>query len=143
MRFMKLCLLVITMSVGLLLPACQSTPSPKPTVNVTPQAGTAVVTGRLLDITTGRPLANVNARLAQAYIEGDFWVDDQVNSPNINTDNQGYFTILNVPPGTYVVVAGYQESSFGIVEESPDKARIYTFEADKVTDLGDLSISMH
>ena len=58
------------------------------------------VTGTVIDAETGAPLASV-----QVYI--------QATSTGALTNNSGTFTLENVPPGTYTLIAqriGYQES---------------------------------
>lgn len=146
MRILKLLCLPMLVSVTLFLAACQAvTPSaPTATPVPPPEAGMANITGRLIDLTTGRPIpSGVAVRLAEVRVELDMWIDDQTNGKSGLTDEQGKFTIANVKPGSYVIVVGFQEAAFGVVQEGADKARIFDFEPDKTTDVGELAVALH
>ncbi|MBN1155394.1 TonB-dependent receptor [candidate division KSB1 bacterium] len=89
---------------------------------------TGKVTGVVLDGDTGTPLMAVNV-----IIEG--------TSFGAATDMDGYYAILNVPPGSYTIFAsmiGYRTTRFTDVKVSVDRTTNVDFKlAQSVVDLGD------
>ncbi len=78
---------------------------------------TGKITGRVVDAQTGEPLPFV-----QVILEG--------TGLGAVTDVEGYYVILNVPPGTYVVVAkmiGYHEQKYKDVEVFVDQTTVVNF----------------
>jgi hypothetical protein len=126
--------------IGVLAGCLQSAPIvPVPT----PIAGKVTVKGRIIDATTSKSASGMAVRLAEARPEMDMWIDNQLLAPSATTNGDGFFVITDVTPGLYVVVVGYQESAYGIVEKSPDVAKTFNLEVDQIVDMGELVVRIH
>lgn len=114
---------------------------------VMPSAGKATATGLLLDKATQKPLVGVVVRLAPVECkeqECGFLLDTS-SAPTGVTDATGRFAMAEVAPKGYVMVVGDPySSSYVIVPEKEDKstnkARIWTLAADKINDIGTVSV---
>ena len=114
---------------------------------VMPSAGMATATGLLLDKATQKPLTGVVVRLAPVECkeqECGFLLDTS-SAPTGVTDSTGRFAMAEVTPKGYVLVVGDPYSpSYVIVPEKDDKstnkARIWTLAADKINDIGTVSV---
>lgn len=86
-------------------------------------------------------LANV-ARDAEG--KGGAYILDIGRSPGTYTDDYGYFSIANFDPGDYVIVIGDIEvpDLYEVIQESNGDAKVWSFPADQVTDVGVLSVSV-
>jgi hypothetical protein len=107
----------------------------------------ASVVGQVLH-QEGHPMVNTIVRLAEvargAEGRGGAFILDVARSPGTFTDQNGYFNIQNVKAGEYVIVVGDVEIT-GIYEVIPDtdgKAKIWNLPADKVTDVGVLTVNI-
>jgi len=124
-----------------------ATPPPvEPTEAGQPETGKATVTGQVFSLKTDAPLGNTVVRLAEVHREGDrgAYLLDTAFSPGDITDEQGYFIFENVEPGEYVLVVGNVEvyKGYVIIPEDTGKPRVYEFEADKIQDVGELTVDL-
>jgi hypothetical protein len=125
----------------------EATPQPvEPTQAGQPETGKATVTGKVFSLKTNAPLANMVVRLAEVHREGErgAFLLDTAFSPGDITDEQGYFIFENVEPGEFVLVVGDVEvyKGYVIIPESSGKPRVYEFEADKIQDVGELTVDL-
>src|SRR5262245_56268502 len=115
MRAATLALLSVLLSGT--LSALQQTPSPSPA----PQPGTAVVTGQVLDATTGRPVAGATVTMGMGAPGPAF---NQTQAPARGTSRigmalsnaQGRFVFRDVPAGEFSITAsmeGYMPGATG------------------------------
>ncbi len=144
-------LLVLTVFIA----ACNKTSSPtiNPEVLVTPTAislpetGKASITGQVMH-TQGYPLVNMIVRLANVAHsssgKGGAFILDLARSPSTSTDPKGFFNIQNVDPGEYVIVVGDVEITgiYEIISENNGSAKVWTFPADQVTNIGTLTVGI-
>lgn len=97
-------------------------------VSIAPAGQTGKIAGTVIDEDTGEPLMAVNI-IVEATTFG------------AATDMEGYYAILNLPPGTYTVFAsmiGYRTTRFTDVKVSVDRTTRIDFKlASSVVDLGD------
>lgn len=135
---------------SLILAACQSSVSTPPIRQTpeakrevpTPPADASVLTGRALQ-GDGTPFVETPMRLAQIYRQGDqgAFVIDTASSPAAMTDNEGFFTFVNVPPAEYLIVIGWLEASdYIIFQNKSGEPYTYQLESGKVRDLGEIKI---
>jgi hypothetical protein len=137
------------------LSACTQTSSPTvnpkvlltPTQPPQPDSGMATIVGQVIH-QEGHPVVNTIVRLADvargAEGRGGAFILDVARSPGTFTDQYGFFNIQNVKAGEYVIVVGDVEIT-GIYEVIPDadgKAKIWNLPADKVTDVGILTVTI-
>lgn len=145
-RFLFAVLLFLTFACG------NTTPTPTPRSIPTPPSGQITVTGRLFEMGTTKPLANMPIRLAKVYVEIEppMWVDDPLY-PGAVTDAEGYFVITNVIPDptrpltdVQAFAVGLQESTYGIVEnpQRPDDALMITLTANSLIDVGNIYVRL-
>lgn len=135
-RYLLLAVFVITLA------ACQTTAivdANKPTPPK-PAAGKAIMTGQVLLKSTGKPLpVETSVRLAQIYRQGGegAFVLDIAHSPQTLSINNGYFTIVDIPPAEYLIIVGKTEEGNYVVHAGADgKPLTYKIEAGKVLDVG-------
>ncbi|MDQ7030670.1 MAG: hypothetical protein Q9O62_13260 [Ardenticatenia bacterium] len=113
-----------------------------------PEAGKAVVVGRLFSTTNGDPLVNVVVRLAEVYYPEDtpddkekgIYVLDNAFSPSATTDEQGIFVFINVEARDYVIFVGDLAIKYAIVLGPEGKAKIWTIKPDEINDLGNIRV---
>lgn len=111
-----------------------------------PDSDKATVVGRVFDIKTGAPLADVIIRLADVVENKDtekegFFVMNVSFSPGTRTDAQGYFVFENIPAGKYVIAVGEGENfnNYDVIEETGGgKAKIWEAPAGEISDWGEL-----
>ncbi|MCU0507120.1 MAG: hypothetical protein MUC34_01755 [Anaerolineae bacterium] len=125
--------------------------SPLP-VPVTPDAGTASATGRLINASTSEPLTNQSLSLGAIICPPDVAEEDKRDlcvyaidaafDPSTLTDNAGRFTFASIKAGEYVMVVGNPEAKHTILANSANQPLIWKVEADKVTDFGDLEVDL-
>lgn len=91
-------------------------------------ASTGKISGIVKDATTGEPLPGVNVLVEDTFLGGA-------------SDLEGYFVILNVPPGTYTVKAmmvGYASSMVTNVRVMIDQTTVVNFElSEEALDIGE------
>jgi hypothetical protein len=118
-----------------------------PTPPPQPETGKATMTGRVMH-QDGYPIKNVIVRLAEvargAEGRGGAFILDLARSPGTVTDQNGFFAIQNIKPGEYVIVIGDVETTsvYQIIKETNGSAKIWSFPADKVTDIGVLTVTI-
>ncbi len=141
MKFNKI---VLSSLLLFLLAACQKGVSAQAPSVSPPESGKATVTGRILSLKTGKPLANTGMRLAEVVRQGGqgAFVLDTANSPGTSTDNNGYFVFKDIPPKEYVMVVGDVMATYVIVPDPSGKARVWNAPADQVTKVGDISVDL-
>lgn len=108
---------VMIMAMIIFLSACGI--DSKSTSPATPEDGKANVSGQI-ENSLGEPYSHYNLRLAEVYWQdgkGAFVLDESF-SPGAMTDPDGNFTILNVPPGEYVVMIGKPNNEYKAITDS-------------------------
>lgn len=108
---------------------------------IPPTSGKTTVTGIVISEHTNEPIVNVPVFLAETFYEGDSaaFVLDGAFSPIAITDSEGRFAFVDIMPGGYVLVIGNPEvTDYEIIPNEEQKARVWTVEADKIEDLGDI-----
>ncbi len=136
-----LILTIVTLAVMVLV-GCQSF-SKKPAIS-TPTADKAIITGRLINATDGKPMSGILVRLAEVYRndagEGSY-VLDQALSPGTESDENGYYVFENLTPGEFVLVLGDPLVKYLIISEpNSEKAKVWKVEPGKILDIGELSV---
>lgn len=136
-----LILTIVTLAVMVLV-GCQSF-SKKPAIS-TPTADKAIITGRLINATDGKPMSGILVRLAEVYRndagEGSY-VLDQALSPGTESDENGYYVFENLTPGEFVLVLGDPLVKHLIISEpNSEKAKVWKVEPGKILDIGELSV---
>jgi len=116
----------------------------------TPADGKSAVTGRLIDFTTGNPMALQNLSLpavlcAPGVAEEDkreqcFYMIDEAFDPSTLTDPNGDFIFKDIPAGEYVMFVGSLMTENAVLKDELDRPIIWKAEADQVTAIGDLVV---
>jgi len=75
--------------------------------------------------------------LAPVYEETAIVLDTS-SSPAARTDIDGFFCTAEIPPGEYALVIGSPEEAYEIYTEDSKSAVVFTAEAGKILDLGQL-----
>ena len=74
----------------------------------------------------------------ESKTDGAYFLEPE-HGPSTGTNPDGSFAIVDVPPNDYVLVIGDPMSPYAVVlKPDGDKAEIYTLEAGKVLNLGEL-----
>ncbi len=98
-------------------------------------AANGKVTGRIIDSQTREPLPSVNVVITHIFLSDGSEVPlDQPLGAVTNTD--GYYFILNVPPGTYAIKAsmvGYTSVTQTMVKVDLDRTIVVNFELSQTT----------
>jgi hypothetical protein len=124
-------------------PEVLSTSTPPPS----PESGMATIVGQIMH-QDGHAMSNTIIRLADvargAEGKGGAYILDIARSPGTITDENGRFIIQNVKAGEYVLVVGDIELTgiYEIIKETNGQAKVWTFPADKVTDVGVLIVNI-
>ena len=116
----------------------------------TPADGKSAVTGRLIDFTTGNPMALQNLSLpavlcAPGVAEEDkreqcFYMIDEAFDPSTLTDSDGEFIFKDIPAGEYVMFVGSLMTENAVLKDELNRPIIWKTEADQVTAIGDLVV---
>jgi hypothetical protein len=126
----------------------KATPGQETTVEATPvpkpEAAKSTVTGKVFSTTVSQPYPKAPVWLAEVYRQGGdgVYVLDHAFSPAVYADENGVFTISNVDPKDYVIVIGDPEGLYEVIPDDSGKARVWTLDAGKVLDVGQLSVSL-
>ncbi|MGE5221227.1 MAG: hypothetical protein ACM3PY_02245 [Omnitrophica WOR_2 bacterium] len=141
MKFKKILVLGVLL---FLLAACQKGGNAQAPAVSKPDAGKATVTGRILSLKTGKPLANMGMRLAEVVRQGGqgAYVLDTAGSPGAYTDDNGYFVFKNITPEDYVMVVGDVMNTYVIVPDQSGKPRVWNAPIDQVTQYGDIHVDL-
>ena len=101
----------------------------------TPADGKSAVTGRLIDFTTGNPMAFQNLSLpavlcAPGVAEEDkreqcFYMIDEAFDPSTLTDPNGDFIFKDIPAGEYVMFVGSLMTENAVLKEASKKHMPY------------------
>jgi hypothetical protein len=137
------------------LPAPTATPAPivatptnvppQPTLQSprTPQAGMGAISGRLSAPTTSWEDREITAYACPFTPNkegtGGFFILEPTIHPHAVVAADGSFQITNVPPGSYVIVAGPSPEE-ALAYRKTDQAAVVEVAADEVLDLGDIEI---
>lgn len=119
-----------------------------PTIVPDPAAGKGTITGRLVDFNSGQPAIEIPlylGKLSPFNIEGSesHLIEVHPNSsPGTKTDKHGYFTFLDIEPGTYAIVAWTPVNSWVISNPETELDILATVEADTITRLGELAVDL-
>lgn len=125
--------------------ATPTTAPPQPTLQSprTPQAGMGAISGRV-----SAPTASWEEREVTAYAcpftpnkegTGGFFILEPTIHPHAIVAADGSFEIPDVPPGSYVIVAGPSPEE-ALAYRKTDQAAVLEVTADEVLDLGDIEI---
>jgi len=146
MKIKKFFLVLISMVI--FLASCQQTSVPTDAVKTvpTPASDKATVTGKVVSLTGSKPYANTVVYLAEIHSNAgeSAFVLDTAHSPAAKTDAAGNFVFINVAPADYAFIVCDPMGSYGIVPDEKDsnKARVWTVAANKVLDIGTLSVDL-
>ena len=69
-----------------------------------------------------------------------FYMLDTARAPSATIDSDGWFQLLDITPGRYVLVVGPTAEQGRLIMDANGKARIFTAIAGKLEDLGILEI---
>lgn len=113
-----------------------------------PQPGQGGVTGRFVDHASGEPVADKVIYLGELTPfeaqEGkepsSFVMMVPTTSPSTSTDQDGYFSFLDVEPATYAFVLWTPVDSWVMVNPETEENVIVTIEPDEIVDMGTVSI---
>jgi len=119
-------------------------PTPTPFVAPTPGVGVSTVYGRLVDSVTGAPSMNIPIYLGE--FDGTLMEISVNNSPQVFTDQAGYFVFTDVPAndGSSRYTLGIILTNIGVILKEPDSEAEIVFDAvaGEVIDLGVLKNSL-
>ncbi|MDW8395775.1 MAG: carboxypeptidase-like regulatory domain-containing protein [Anaerolineae bacterium] len=106
-----------------------------------PEAERGLVTGQVFNLAGDRPVANTPVYLGlvtRTPDGGGMFTVEPNTSPRGLTDEEGRFTIRDVPAGEYVLVVGALGSirTPSVVMQSQTQVRAFTVQPGTVTDLG-------
>lgn len=111
-----------------------------------PESGKATIVGQVISTKTNAPMVNMGVRLAEVHRQGEegAFLLDTAFSPGDFTDEGGYFRFEDVEPGEYVMVVGNVEvyQGYVIIPDTSGRPLVYNFEADKITDMGSLTVNL-
>lgn len=119
-----------------------------PTPPSQPESGKASMVGQVMH-QDGYSVKNTIVRLADvargAEGKGGAFILDLARSPGTVTDQNGYFNVQNIKAGEYVIVVGDVETTgvYEIIHNTDGKPKVWSFPADKVTDIGVLTVSIN
>ena len=92
------------------------------------------------------PLAGQGVRLGPVFWNDDesdgTFVIDGAHSPGAYIADDGTFVIADLPPGDYVLVVGDLMGHNEVVKTEDGKAKVFTAEAGKLTDLGVIRVDL-
>lgn len=115
--------------------------------NIEAAPGQAVVIGRVFSSQTLMPIANTPIRLAEIYYADETrdpataaWALNNASSPFAYSDENGLFVFENVPAQDYVLFIGDMEGKYTVAVKEDGFPEAYSFEADTVTNLGDIGV---
>jgi hypothetical protein len=132
-------------------PTTEPTTAAEPTAApalASPQPGMGGVTGRFVDQVTGEPVPDRVIYLGELTPfeaqEGEepssFVMMVPTTSPSTLTDQDGYFSFLDVGPGTYAFVLWTPVDSWVLVNPETEENVMVTIQAGEVVDLGTVPI---
>jgi hypothetical protein len=123
--------------------------SPQATVEVqetlaAPDPDKTTVIGRVVNITSGQPLADTIVRLAEIVRQGGegAFILDVGFSPGAITDAQGYFAMENISVKEYLVVVGNVETDYEIIIHPDGSAKTFETEGGSIIDLGQIETKL-
>lgn len=112
----------------------------------TPSLSTPALTGKLISVSTSRPLANTPVHLAEVFWNEDHtdgaFVLNTAQSPAAATNGDGFFSFNELSPADYVLVVGDTPGDNVIVSNTDGTARVYTVQDDKVTNIGQVAVEL-
>lgn len=122
-----------------------------PAADATPEAGQGFVTGRLFSEETEAPISRMVVRLAEVYYPDDqdknredgMYVLDNAYSPSAVTQEGGLFVFENVVPRDYVMLVGDVNVDYEVITKENGDPRIWTVEADKTLDVGEIYVNLN
>jgi hypothetical protein len=130
-------------------PAAVATTAPQEDINIAfpseMDSETGILRGRIVSVTDTLPLTNTVVMLAEVTRQGEqgAFVLNTAQSPATLSDVDGYFFVVNVKPGEYVLVVGDPSSGgYEIIQNvETGKPQTYFIEAGNVTEVGELQIT--
>ena len=110
----------------------------------TPGKNSGVVAGRVVSVTTGAPLVSLAVYLGEflpLQPGSDYLVTLQVEtSPHTTTDNQGYFALGDIEPGSYPLVIWTPFKSLVVSDSTGEEELQVAVKAGELTNLGELKV---
>ena len=107
----------------------------------TPQTNTGVIHGKLLSLDSNKPVEFSKIVLAsKVYIdpENHFFISIKENtSPQTISSESGYFIIINIPPGEYLLVLTTPSNTFPVVDDNSEEINL-SITGGELIDLGEL-----
>ncbi|MEM4204409.1 MAG: hypothetical protein QXS54_10115 [Candidatus Methanomethylicaceae archaeon] len=104
----------------------------------------ATLIGQLISLSQKGPLSNTVVRLARVFWDEEkkegVYVLEGARSPSCITDENGFFVFLDLEPADYVMVIGDVYGKYMVVSDSDRRARIFTLEKGKITNIGQLQV---
>lgn len=109
-----------------------------------PDPDKAVVTGKMINQTDNKPMANYLVRLAKIYGEGSksIYVFNDSADPGGFTQADGSFTITDVEPGSYVILIAMNNDVVISIQDNADKVKTVDAVAGKTADAGDIKVDL-
>src|SRR3989337_20516 len=151
MFYHRLIFKIIPLSIFVLFTACgeylSSSPTLTPSSEIIISPNKTAIVGRMISSASSKPLplSNIAVRLAKMFWNEDrtegVFVLEGATSPGDITDEQGYFSIIDIEPGEYVIVVGEAIGNNEIITETSGKAKIFIAEKDTVLDVGTLEVN--
>ena len=129
----------------LVLASCSQTDmGPEPTQLPGLEQGKAGVYGRIISERSGQPISGILVRLAKVVRQGEdaAFVLEDAFSPGDQTDEGGYFIIVDVDPIEYVLVVGDVNNQYEIIAENSGMAKIWTTAADQILEVGEIRVDL-
>lgn len=113
----------------------------------TSEPGKVTVTGRVISTFNDKPLSDYPVWVAEVLGEGEeqFFVLDTGKSLGAYTNAEGFFAILNVPYGSYVIVVGDPYSQpYEIISETQgsERAKVWVVRENSILDVGEIKVSI-
>lgn len=113
---------------------------------VGPLLSAPALTGRLVSVSTSRPLANVPVHLARVFWNEEgtdgAYILNTAQSPSAATASDGFFAFEDLDPHDYVLVVGEMPTDNVIVSNPDGSARTFTVERGAVTDIGKIRVDL-
>jgi hypothetical protein len=107
----------------------------------------STVTGRIISTRDGQPIPDTLVRLAEVTRAPDdpndgVYLLDDARSPGSRTDAAGRFIFANIPAMEYVLIISSDDGNTAIVTQGSGSgdARVWSTEAGKVVDFGDVRV---
>jgi hypothetical protein len=109
------------------------------------QAGGAAIIGNV-NSGTGTFPAGVSVYLVPVYWNQQhteaFYAVDASQAMSSSIYQNGYFQLLNMPPGDYVLVVGQSLEDAGIFADDRNQTRVFTVKPNEVLNVGEQTVKL-